>query len=104
MRIFKLSFIIMCLIQASTVYADQCQDDCYATYYSCIEKQKDGEESQCKQPMQQCVDSCPQEATTNVNPCRQKCDAVFSRCVSDWKEGHEFLCDQPLSRCYAACP
>lgn len=104
MRFILLSCFILCFIQATMVFADQCKDDCYAAYDSCTKSQKDGHKLNCDKPLQQCIDTCPQEAAPKVDKCKQQCDTAFSKCVSRWKEGHEFLCDGPLTRCYAGCP
>lgn len=105
MRFISLICFILCLMQATLVYADQCQDSCYATYNSCTKKWKDKSDLHCKKPLTQCIDACPQNTAPKEDACKKKCDTTFSNCMSRNSEGNrDFFCGGPLSECYATCP
>ena len=104
MRVIISLCFILCFIQANRIYADQCNDDCYAAYNSCIINAKDGDELLCNKPWKQCINTCPKDSTYEVSSCRQKCDVEFRNCISKHNEGREFFCNEPVSRCYGSCP
>ena len=91
-------------MQVTVVYADQCNDNCYAAYHSCTKKWKDDPELHCKKPLTQCIDACPRETAPKISACKQKCDTTFSECISRHDEDRGFFCSAPLTECYAACP